>query len=231
MKKIDCIIIEDEPLAAELLDDYIGQIGQLNLVGHFSHAMQALPTLSEQSIDLIFLDLHLPGIKGFEFLKTLSAPPKIIVTTAYHQYALEGYDLGIIDYLLKPIEFARFLKAIDKLNTQAPIKTKKEIPIIVTANRQKQAIIPSSIHLMESQKDYVVFHLYDRTVRSKMTLHSAQELLAMDQFVRIHKSYIVSIDKLESYTKTSVRVKGHNIPIGRSFQAFFQAQIGKWLGT
>lgn len=226
MPKINCLIVEDEPLAAELIADYVNQVPHLALSGICHKATDALEKIRQKSVDLLFLDLHLPGIKGFDFLRTLSDPPKVIVTTAYHQYALEGYDLDVVDYLIKPIEFPRFLKAVNKLDNLAEsVPTSVEKPITFTSNRKKIPVLPSEIFYVESQKDYVNIHLEGRIVRSKMTLQSVEAFLPALLFLRIHKSFIVSLKKIEAYKTQSVMICGVTLPIGRNYLAYFQQHI------
>jgi len=226
MKKIYCLIIEDEPLAAELLTDYINQLDHLVIQGVCHKAVDAIMQLREKKVDLIFLDLHLPGIKGFDFLKSLPSPPKIIVTTAYHQYALEGYELNVLDYLIKPIEFSRFIKAIAKLApTEISSDQRSEKPMVLIENRLRVPVLPSAIIYIESQKDYVHLYCHNKQVKSKITLQAVENILPAGQFLRIHKSFIVSIEKVQSFNNRVVMVNEKILPIGRNFKASVQQAL------
>ena len=223
MNRIDCLIVEDEPLAADLLKEYITQLPYLNLVGNATSATEALTMLNSNQIELLFLDLHLPGLKGFELLKTLSFPPKVIVTTAYHQYALESYDFAVVDYLLKPIAFERFLKAVNKATLSSTSSSKgnpAETDLKVIQLKEGRSIIPvleSDIEFVESQRDYVIIHTSKAKIKTKSTLHAFLERLSSGHFIRIHKSYIIRKSLVSSYTSRSIQISGTSLPIGRNY--------------
>lgn len=224
MSKIKCIIIEDEPLAVKVLTDYILQVPFLELQGTFKDAILATDYLRDNSIDLIFLDIHLPKLKGMAFLKTLSQPPAIIITTAYHQYAVEGFDLNVTDYLLKPFEFERFLIAVNKVKTATGEQKKQnqseEIKgfIFLNVQKKKVKILFSEIVYIESQREYIKIITTKKEYISKMSTHEIEALLPENLFKRIHRSFIVSISKIESYTAETVEVNGVTIPIGRGYR-------------
>ena len=228
IRKINCIIIEDEPLAAEVMADYVTQINFLNLSGVFHRALDSIGRLQNEDIDLIFLDLHLPGIKGFDYLKTLSKPPSVIVTSAYPQYALEGYEHNVIDYLVKPIEFSRFVTAINKLreisSSNVPTES-SESKLTFTVNRKKMAVPPSSIIYVESQRDYLTIHTKERKIRAKMTLGGIEQLLPQGHFIRIHKSFIVAKSSITLYDSKSVTLGDKSLPIGRNYVEHFRSQL------
>jgi len=224
MSKIKCIIIEDEPLAVKILSDYILQVPFLELQGTFKDAILATDYLRENNTDLIFLDIHLPKLKGMAFLKTLTHPPAVIVTTAYHQYAVEGFNLNVTDYLLKPFEFERFLVAVNKINTaikekQKPIES-EEIKDFIFLNVQKKKvkILFSEVVYIESQREYIKIVTTKKEYLSKMSTHEIEALLPSNLFKRIHRSFIVSLSKIGSYTAESVEVNGVSIPIGRGYR-------------
>jgi len=228
MSKIKCIIIEDEPLAVKILSDYILQVPFLELQGTFKDAILATDYLRENNTDLIFLDIHLPKLKGMAFLKTLTHPPAVIVTTAYHQYAVEGFNLNVTDYLLKPFEFERFLVAVNKINTaikekQKPIES-EEIKDFIFLNVQKKKvkILFSEVVYIESQREYIKIVTTKKEYLSKMRTHEIEALLPSNLFKRIHRSYIVSISKIESYTAEIVEVNGLSIPVGRSYRVIME---------
>jgi two-component system, LytTR family, response regulator len=224
MSKIKCIIIEDEPLAVKVLSDYILQVPFLELQGTFKDAIHATDYLRQNNTDLIFLDIHLPKLKGMAFLKTMSNLPSVIITTAYHQYAVEGFDLNVTDYLLKPFDFERFLKAVMKVQTAESEKQKiKKSPdikdfIILNAQKKKVKILFSEIVYVESQQEYIKIITTRKTYISKMSTHEIEVLLPANLFLRIHRSFIVSKSKIESFTAEEVEVNGVSIPIGRSYR-------------
>jgi DNA-binding LytR/AlgR family response regulator len=224
MSKIKCIIIEDEPLAVKVLRDYISQIPFLELQGTFKDAILASDYLRNNVIDLIFLDIHLPKLKGMAFLKTLTNPPSIIITTAYHQYAVEGFNLNVTDYLLKPFDFERFLKAVTKVQTAKDEKLKStestEIKdfIFINVQKKKVKILFSEILYIESQREYIKIITTKKEYISKMSTHEIEALLPPNLFLRIHRSFIVSINKIESYTAEVIEINGVSIPIGRGYK-------------
>ncbi|RPI72778.1 MAG: DNA-binding response regulator [Ignavibacteriales bacterium] len=224
MSKIKCIIIEDEPLAVKVLSDYISQVPFLELQAAFKDAILATDYLRDNHTDLIFLDIHLPKLKGMAFLKTLPIPPAVIITTAYHQYAVEGFNLNVTDYLLKPFEFERFLVAVNKVKTtQREIQASSDSVetkdfIFLNVQKKKVKILFSEILYIESQREYVKIVTTKKIYLSKMSTHEIEALLPSNLFKRIHRSFIVSINKIESYTAETVEVNGISIPIGRGYK-------------
>lgn len=224
MSKLKCIIIEDEPLAVKVLSDYISQIPFLELKGSFKDAIVATDFLRYNTIDLLFLDIHLPKLKGMAFLKTLNNAPAVIITTAYHQYAVEGFDLNVTDYLLKPFEFERFLIAVNKVKTvEKELLQTKENPdtkeyLFLNVQKKKVKILFSEIVYIESQREYIKIVTTKNEYISKMSTHEIEALLPSNLFKRIHRSFIVSISKIESYTAEIVEVNGVTIPIGRGYR-------------
>ena len=224
MSKFKCIIIEDEPLAVKVLSDYILQVPFLELQGAFKDAILAIDYLRNNAVDLIFLDIHLPKLKGMAFLKTITHLPAVIITTAYHQYAIEGFDLNVTDYLLKPFDFERFLIAVNKVKTA---QTEKQGPdksleikdyLFLNVQKKKVKILFSEIVYIESQREYIKIITTKREYISKMSTHEIEDLLPANLFKRIHRSFIVSINKIESYTAEMVEVNGASIPIGRGYR-------------
>lgn len=224
MSKIKCIIIEDEPLAVKVLSDYVAQVPFLQLEAAFKDAILATEWLRTNEVQLIFLDIHLPKLKGMSFLKTLAKKPAVIITTAYHQYAVEGFDLDVTDYLLKPIEFERFLIAINKVKlTNGSIQSMPETGgtkdyLFLTVQKKKVKILFSEILYVESQREYIKVVTEKNEFISRMSTHEIEDLLPGIIFKRIHRSFIISINKLESYTAESVEVNGVSIPIGRGYR-------------
>jgi DNA-binding LytR/AlgR family response regulator len=216
--------VEDEPLAVKILADYISQVPFLDLKASFKDAILATEWLRENSVDLIFLDIHLPKLKGLAFLKTISNPPAIIITTAYHQYAVEGFNLNVTDYLLKPFEFERFLVAVNKVKTsQAEATKQKETDqgrdfIFLTVQKKKIKILFSEIVYIESQREYIRVVTTKKEYISKMATHEIESLVPSNKFKRIHRSFIISLDKINAYTAEEVEVNGVPIPIGRDYR-------------
>jgi two-component system, LytTR family, response regulator len=224
MSKINCIIVEDEPLAVKVLTDYLGQVPFLVLQATFKDAILATEYLRENSTDLIFLDIHLPKLKGMAFLKTLASPPAIIITTAYHQYAVEAFDLSVTDYLLKPFDFERFLIAVNKV--KSVVKDKPEVSItagtkdfiFLNVQKKKVKVLFSEIVYVESQREYIRIVTTKNEFISKMSTHEMESLLPAQLFKRVHRSFIVSVSKIDSYTAEIVEVNGISIPIGRGYR-------------
>src|ERR1700712_497612 len=224
MSEIKCIIIEDEPLAVKVLSDYINQVPFLQLEGTFKDAIIATDYLRNHKPNLIFLDIHLPKLKGMAFLKTLTHPPAIIITTAYHQYAVEAFDLNVTDYLLKPFDFERFLTAVSKVKTSEKEKqlrnenvNSKDF-IFLNSERKKVKILFSEIVYVESQREYIKIVTTKKEYISKMSTHEIEDLLPANLFKRVHRSFIVSVCKIDSYTAEMVEVNGVSIPIGRAYR-------------
>ena len=223
MSKIKCIIVEDEPLATKVLSDYISQVPFLELQGAFKDAILATDFFRNNSTDLIFLDIHLPKLKGMAFLKTLTNPPAIIITTAYHQYAVEGFELNVTDYLMKPIEFERFMIAVNKVKAaqgerQKQTETNEKDFIFLNVQKKKVKILFSEILYIESQREYIKIVTTKKEYISKMSTHEIESLLPAHLFKRIHRSFIVSVSKIESYTAEMVEMNGISIPIGRGYR-------------
>jgi DNA-binding LytR/AlgR family response regulator len=223
MSKIKCIIIEDEPLAVKILTDYILQVPFLVLQKSFKDAILASEYLRENKTDLIFLDIHLPKLKGMAFLKTLPDPPAVIITTAYHQYAVEGFNLNVTDYLLKPFAFERFLVAINKVKVaRQEQKTDKDDVeeknfIFLSIQKKKVKILYQEIIFIESQREYIKVVTAKKVYITKMSTKEIETLLPKNLFKRIHRSFIISINKIESYSAKTVEIGGVTIPIGRGY--------------
>lgn len=226
MQRFNCLIVEDEPLAAEVLQDYIRQVPFLTLKGVCHDAIFALETLQKEKIDLLFLDIHLPKLKGLDFIKTLKDPPRIIITSAYHEYALQGYEYNVVDYLLKPIEFSRFLMAVNKL-TQVPVPEHtiasfmpppERASLFFNVSKKKVKIYIDEILYIESLKEYIRIYTINKTILTKFPLGQIEELLAKNNFLRIHRSYIIARNRIDAFTASEVEVNGKQIPIGRSYK-------------
>lgn len=225
-RKIKCLIVEDEPIAAEVLEDYIADVGFLELKGVCKDAIYALEFLESQEIDLIFLDIHLPKIKGLDFLKTLNKRPQVILTTAYHQYALDAFDEGVVDYLLKPIEFSRFLKAVNKLDRRSSVnqegnETKNNQTgeyHFFTVDKKKRKVFFDDVLYIESLKDYSRIHTTDDSIVIRSQIGSLENIFDPQRFIRVHRSFIVARDKVDAYSSSTVEIAGISIPIGRTYR-------------
>lgn len=227
MLKYNCIIVEDEPLSAEILTDYIKEVPWLELKNVCCDAIYAMEALRDEKIDLIFLDIHLPKIKGFEFLASLQNPPAIIITSAYKEYALQAFEENVIDYLVKPIRFNRFLKAINKLSQQTE---KSVIPssavvfpierryLFFNVDKKKIKVYFDEILYIESLRDYIRIVTKGRTITTKFKLSEIEDLLTNNNFLRIHRSFIVSKDRINAFTAMDVEIENKHIPIGRSYK-------------
>jgi DNA-binding LytR/AlgR family response regulator len=226
MQIYKCIIVEDEPLAAEVLQDYIRQVPFLKLTCVCSDAFYAMESLQKFDIDLMFLDIHLPRMKGLDLIKVLKNPPKVIITSAYQEYALQGYEFNVIDYLLKPIDFGRFLKAVNKIEQiketvlpNRPVSQPAERTyLFFNVGKKKVKVFLDEILYIESMKEYIRVNTKSKSVLTKFKLSQLDELLSENNFLRIHRSFIVAKDKIEAFSATEVELGGKRLPIGRSYK-------------
>lgn len=220
--KYKCIIVDDEPLARELIASHLDHFDNFELVTSFENALKAYAFLESNTIDLMFLDIEMPLLKGNDFLKKLKNPPKVIFTTAYREYALEGYELNVIDYLLKPITFDRFFVSIEKFKQlQTPKKEEKAVTenhIFVSSGNRNIKIVFEEIFYIESLKDYITIHLENGKSHHLKQNISAFEKVLDSNFVRIHRSYIIQAKKLTAYSKNEVEINAIEIPIGSSYK-------------
>ncbi|NQX81634.1 MAG: response regulator transcription factor [Flavobacteriaceae bacterium] len=228
-KKVRCLIVDDEPLAIRLIVNHISKIDYMEVVATCNSAIKAFEILNNEDIDLLFSDIKMPNMTGIEFLRILKNPPKTIFTTAYRDYAIESYDLEVVDYLLKPITFERFMKAVDKymrLNTvkntpepqQANIQGQKQYIIIKSGNKHHK-IITQDIVYIESLKDYIKIHMSDKSsIVSKYKLGDISDELESHGFLRVHRSYIINTSKITAFTSNDIEVDSIEVPIGASFK-------------
>lgn len=223
---IQCIIIDDEPLAIAVIKSHVAQVPDLKLVATFQNPVEAFEILKAESIDLIFLDIEMPLLTGIDFAKELQGAPKIIFTTAYRHYAIESYELDVIDYLLKPISFTRFFKAINKCRTSTTTSSVPEIPvqkelvhdhIYVNANKKYIKVLFDDILYIESVKDYIRIHTTSDRVITKEKLSDFDAKLPFS-FIRTHRSYIVNTTKITAFTAVDVEIGTQEIPIGASYK-------------
>ncbi len=228
--KTRCLVIDDEPLAIEVIESYIQKIPKLEIVAKCTNPINAFEVLRKNQIDLIFLDIQMPQLNGIEFLKTLKNPPKVIFTTAYRDYALEGYELGAVDFLLKPFSFGRFMKAVNKIYTQPPnyvssstpkvkeIRPSKEPFIYVKSEKKMVKVYIKDILYVESLKDYVAIHTADKKMVTKQKISYMEEKLPQRQFLRVHRSYLIAVHQIAAFNHTQIDVGKTVVPIGRSYR-------------
>jgi DNA-binding LytR/AlgR family response regulator len=226
-KKIRCLVVDDEPLAIKLISSHIQQIEALEIMGSCKNALQALEILRKEQIDLMFLDIHMPQISGIDFLRTLTHPPKVILTTAYREYALDGFELDVVDYLLKPISFERFLKSVNKYfeRMEKPVlfnSGTRPLPnedfILIKDNKTIFKILLKDILYIEAFGEYMKIHTSDKIHLSRETMHEMVKKLPPAHFLRVHKSYIVPVRKITAFSAFSVHIQNQEIPIGRSYK-------------
>jgi len=218
-----CIAIDDEPLALELLVDNISKVPFLELVAECSNALEALKVLQEKKVDLIFLDIQMPGLTGLQFIQSMTVKPMIILITAYEKYALQGFDLNVTDYLVKPVSLDRFINACNKAKELFDLKKQPKVSndagyFFVNVDCSLVKVITADIVYIEGLKDYIKIVTTGRAIVTKYVLSTLEEVLPSDEFLRIHKSYIVAINKIESYNADSIQVAKHELPIGRLFK-------------
>jgi DNA-binding LytR/AlgR family response regulator len=223
------MIVDDEPLARELIRGHVEKLENFEIVAECSDAMKALQVLREKQIDLMFMDIQMPQITGIEFLKTLKHQPKVIITTAYREYALEGFELDVVDYLLKPITFERFLKSVNKyyqmiqddvqvVSNTGTDKVQDDSFIYIKENKKVVKVYLSEIKYIEGLSEYVQIYTDKRKIITKTSMTQMEEKLVSEKFLRIHKSYIVSISKIEAFTANTIEIHGKELPIGRSYK-------------
>src|SRR5215216_5500871 len=229
-KKIRCLVIDDEPPAREILKKHINGVEALELCGTCSNAVEAISFLKDNRVDLLFLDIQMPHLLGTNFLRTLKNPPKVIFTTAYRKYAVEGFELDAVDFLLKPINFERFLKGVNKvlqINLQGNSDVAasyanhtESVPpfLYFRANRKMVKVLFNEILYIEGLNDYIKIVTINKNIVTKHLLASLEEMLPANEFVRIHKSFIIAINKIESFNADSVEIAKKEIPVGRLFK-------------
>ncbi|HNP98604.1 MAG TPA: LytTR family DNA-binding domain-containing protein [Bacteroidia bacterium] len=215
-----CIIIDDEPFAVELIQSYVEQIPFLQLKATFHDAINASEYIHKNDLDLIFLDIQMPHINGIQLLKSIKQPPSIIFTTAFDQYAVEGFELNAVDYLLKPFSFDRFQKAVNKAHQIYKIKhpDKEDDPFIfVKSDYQMIKIFINAIQFIEGWDDYIKIYVGDKPIMTLMSLKSVLEILPANDFLRVHRSYIVPVKRIESIRNKMIRIAGKEIPVGPTY--------------
>ena len=237
--KIKCIIIDDEPLAIKVIETHLKEMTEMELVATFNSPLEALPLIKDGAIDVLFLDINMPKMNGLDFLRTLTNKPHVIITTAYREFAVDSFDLDVLDYLVKPIPFGRFLKTINKLSSRIQLErggdeevTLQEEPFIfLKVDKKMMKVKLNDILFIESLKDYikVMTSMGDYLVHKSMT--SISEELPESNFIRIHRSFAIAINKIEFVEGNSVMIANRRIPIGRNYLQFAKEKIMKSQGN
>lgn len=236
---IKCLIIDDEALAQKVIENYIADLPDLQIAGKCNSALEAMSFLNQQDIDLIFLDINMPKLSGLNFLRSLKNPPLVIITTAYREYALEGYELDVVDYLHKPFSFERFIMAINKVNDRVSKKksnvsyiledeTRMKIEesfIFIRSDKITHKINLKDILFIEAVGDYIKIMTTEKAILSYQTMKKMEEILSPKHFTRIHKSYIIAISKINSIDGNQVVIGDQKIPVGRSYRQGFNEMI------
>lgn len=226
--KLNCIITDDEPIALEILEDYIRLVPGLNLVAKCGNAMETFAKMREQKIDVLFIDIQMPEITGLDFIKSLKNRPAIIFTTAYPNYAIDGFELDAVDYLLKPISIDRFLRSVDKLfnntthNPEAEHDTPSYSPdkkyFFIKSNQELVKLEYNKILFVEGLENYVRIHCEDKAIVSFSTMKNMEDILSSHGFLRIHRSYIVNLDKVDAIQNHAFKIKNKELVIGKSYR-------------
>ena len=234
--KYNVIIVDDEYLARKLLQDYVSKVESLQLVATCSNAIEAMNALNDQQVDIMFLDIQMPDLTGLELVRSLEQKPAVIFTTAYSEYAVDAFELSVVDYLLKPFNFPRFIQAINKaIGTEQPRTAGAEKPadtisksndfITVKADYKLYKINYDDLLYIEGQHEYVTFHTTQRRITALFALKDLEEILPKDKFVRVHKSYIVSFKHSQDLDKSDVTVAGNKVPVGASYRDELLARL------
>lgn len=219
---INCLVIEDEPLARKGLKEYIADIDFLNCIGEYDNALKAAEQISRGDVQLLFLDIQMPKITGLEFFKTLQSPPPVIFTTAYPQYALEGFEVNALDYLVKPISFKRFLKAVLKAKEYYEVRDtnlKEAIDtdyFFIKVDNKLEKILFADVLFAEASQNYVIIHTPLKKYMTYLTFKSVEDYLPADKFLKVHKSYIVAASKIDTIEGNDIRIGQQHIPISRN---------------
>jgi DNA-binding LytR/AlgR family response regulator len=229
MNEIKCLVVDDEPIAAQVIKSYLDKLDSFALVETCENALQAFEYLQTNRVDLLFLDIQMPKITGLEFLKTLQNPPKVILVTAYREFAFEGFELDVVDYLLKPVSFERFLKAINKFTNldnkiarshldESKMPVSRGESIWVRADRKNVKIQIDDIHYIEGLKDYVKIYVKNGLIISKMPMKNMEKMLPSEGFIRIHRSYLVPISKITAFNNEGIEIDSAILPIGKMYK-------------
>lgn len=240
--KLKCLLVDDEPLAHKVIQNYVTRLNTLEVVGSCYNAIEAINFLHENEVDLMFLDIQMPELNGLEMLKTIANPPKIILTTAYTEFALESYEFGIVDYLLKPIAFPRFLKAVNRVinDTPEPQKTAPSSPVhpqeasndehtknylFLKENHVTHKVFLDQILFIQAYGNYLKFFTQEKMIMVADTMKNITAQLPENDFVRVHKSYIVALNKIDQIEGNQIKINTHALPIGNKYRLMFEQKF------
>lgn len=214
---INCIIVDDTPLAVEKLDGFIRQLPVLNLLRSFNSGIEAIAFLQSNPVDLVFLDIQMEQFTGLQFLEALQNRPKIVIVSAYSQYAVQGFDYAVSDYLLKPYSFERFLRSVDKVQQEIGSKANKDYMFVKTEYRMERVDFEDILYI-EGQGAYLRIFTPKVKIMTLSTFRNMESMLPAENFVRVHKSYIVALNKIESIERSIIKIGGEHIPVGQSYR-------------
>ncbi|BDU27145.1 MULTISPECIES: LytTR family DNA-binding domain-containing protein [unclassified Flavobacterium] len=222
--KIKCVLIDDEPLAIKVLQNYFTNFTDFEVIATFNNSLEALDFINSTAVDAVFLDINMPMMTGFELISLIESKTKVIITTAFREFAAESYDLDVLDYLVKPIPLPRFIKCINKITTEYNLKnnikvetTKGDSHIFIKVDKKMMKINIEEILFVEGMKEYIKVVTPDKTYITHKSLTSLSEELPADRFLRIHKSYVIALNKVKSIEGNRVQIQSYNIPIGRNY--------------
>lgn len=225
--KINCLIVDDEPIAQEIVESYLEPFDQIEIVGKCINALEANALIHEHQVDLVFLDIEMPHLNGLKFIKNLKNPPKVIITTAYREYALEGHELEVVDYLLKPISQERFLKAINRVLTKRVAVPKESSYVYLKVDMKMVQVFLNDILYIQGLSNYVRVFCTNKTLITYQKLSHLEEILPKEVFRRSHRSYIVHLHKISSYTTQDVCIGNTELPIGGSYKDEILTELSK----
>ncbi|HYG38405.1 MAG TPA: LytTR family DNA-binding domain-containing protein [Cytophagales bacterium] len=232
-KQKNCVVVDDEPIARAIVTSYIEQIPNLTIIKQCKDAFEAMEALEEGNADLLFLDINMPKLSGLSMLRTLANPPQVIITTAYPEFAIEGFELSVVDYLLKPFSFERFVQAVRKASKSTLIEKTEEITkknpdfIFVKADQKLVRVMLDEIQFIEAYGNYIKIHVHGSWIISKQTLTQFEEELPSDTFIRIHKSYIVPLPRIDYLEGNQVLVAGKFLPVGKAHRNILINKLSK----
>jgi two-component system, LytTR family, response regulator len=222
--KIKCVLIDDEPLAIKVLQNYFSNFTDFEVIGTFNNSLEALDFINSTAVDAVFLDINMPMMTGFELISLIESKTKVIITTAFREFAAESYDLDVLDYLVKPIPLPRFIKCINKITTEYNLKnnikvetTKGDSHIFIKVDKKMMKINIDEILFVEGMKEYIKVVTPDKTYITHKSLTSLSEELPADRFLRIHKSYVIALNKVKSIEGNRIQIQSYTIPIGRNY--------------
>ncbi|WP_166923852.1 LytR/AlgR family response regulator transcription factor [Flavobacterium poyangense] len=222
--KIKCVLIDDEPLAIKVLQNYFTNFTDFEVIGTFNNSLEALDFINSTSVDAVFLDINMPMMTGFELISLIETKTKVIITTAFREFAAESYDLDVLDYLVKPIPLPRFIKCINKITTEYNLKNnikvetaKGDSHIFIKVDKKMMKINIEEILFVEGMKEYIKVVTPDKTYITHKSLTSLSEELPSDRFLRIHKSYVIALNKVKSIEGNRIQIQSYTIPIGRNY--------------